>query len=87
MQINWKVRFRNKTWLLTFCASVLALVYQILGLCGVVPAVSQDTVIGIVTMLLNLLVMLGVVIDPTTEGASDSPRALTYDKPGGKEGA
>ena len=29
-------------------------------------------------MAINLLAVLGVIIDPTTEGISDSDRALTY---------
>lgn len=81
MKINWKVRFKNKTWLITFIAAVVALVYQILGLCGIIPTVSQDTLLSIAGMMINLLVMLGVVVDPTTAGASDSERALSYDKP------
>jgi len=27
--------------------------------------------------------LLGIIIDPTTKGASDSERALNYDKPKG----
>lgn len=81
MKINWKVRFKNKTWLITFIAAVLALVYQVLGLCGIVPGVTQETLLNVAGMMINLLVMLGVVVDPTTAGASDSERALSYDEP------
>jgi len=85
MKINWKVRFRNKTWILTFCAGLLTLIYQVLGMCGVVPGISQETAIEVIGMVMNLLVMLGVVIDPTTSGATDSARALTYDEPNGEK--
>ena len=81
MKINWKVRFKNKTWLITFAAAVLGLVYQILGICGVVPGLSQNVVLEILSAAVDLLVMLGVVIDPTTSGSGDSIRALGYDKP------
>lgn len=84
MKINWKVRFKNKVWLTAFIAALLALIYQVLGLCGVVPGITQETLLGVVGMVINLLVMLGVVVDPTTAGANDSDRAMTYDKPGGK---
>lgn len=84
MKINWKVRFKNKVWLTAFIAALLALIYQILGLCGVVPGITQETLLGVAGMIINLLVMLGVVVDPTTAGANDSDRAMTYDKPGGK---
>ena len=52
-----------------------------LGLFGVAPGISQDTVIEVAGMVINLLVMLGIVIDPTTSDASDSARALSYDEP------
>lgn len=84
MKINWKVRFKNKVWLTAFIAALLALIYQVLGLCGVVPGITQETLLGVAGMIINLLVMLGVVVDPTTAGANDSDRAMTYDKPGGK---
>ena len=34
------------------------------------------------TALLTVLAMLGVVIDPTTQGVADSDRAMLYDEPG-----
>ena len=81
MQINWKVRFKNKAWLTAFAAAVLTLVYDILGMCGALPAVSEDTVAQIIMLLMNLLVMLGVVVDPTSSGVTDSANAMTYEQP------
>ena len=85
MKINWKVRFKNKTWLVTFIAAILTIVYQILGMVGISPKLSQDAVTNILMMIVNVLVMLGVVIDPTTKGTTDSARALTYDEPNGEK--
>lgn len=84
MKINWKVRFKNRTWLLTFIAAALGLIYQILGLCGVVPGISEDIALGIIASAVDLLVMLGVVIDPTTPEVNDSDRAMHYTVPGGE---
>lgn len=42
MKINWKVRMKNKTWLLAFLGTVAAFVYQILGLADIVPAIGED---------------------------------------------
>ena len=81
MKINWKVRFKNKTWLITFLITVLAFVYQILGMFDIVPPITQDMATQLVTIIINMLVAIGVVIDPTTAGASDSEQALKYDKP------
>lgn len=79
--INWKLRLKNKTTLLALCVTVIAFVYQILGLFNVVPSVSEDTITQLVTMLINILATLGIIVDPTTAGISDSNRALEYENP------
>ena len=81
MKINWKVRFKNKTWLVTFLITVLAFVYQILGMFDIVPPITQDMATQLVTIVINMLVAIGVVIDPTTAGTSDSEQAMTYEEP------
>ena len=81
MKINWKVRFKNKTWLVTFLLAVLAFVYQILGMFDVVPPITQDMATQLIAAVINILVAVGVVIDPTTSGASDSKQAMTYNEP------
>ena len=81
MNINWKLRLQNKATLAALITTVVTLVYQVLGIFGVVPAISQDVVISSVGILLNLLVTLGVLIDPTTAGISDSKQAMTYENP------
>ena len=85
MKINWKVRFQNKVWVLAFASALVAFLYQLLSLCGVTPKIAEDTILQLAGMLVNLLVMLGVVVDPTTAGAGDSERALHYDVPGGED--
>lgn len=81
MRINWKVRFKNKTWLVTFLLAVLAFIYQIFGMFDIVPPVTQDMATQLISAVINILVAVGVVIDPTTAGAGDSQRAMTYDSP------
>lgn len=81
MNINWKLRFQNKTTLTAIILALVALVYQVLGLFGVVPKISQDELTTVIGMVINLLCLLGIVVDPTTDGVSDSARALTYDEP------
>lgn len=71
----------NKTTLVSLVLAVVAFVYQTLGLFGIVPAVSQDEVINLVGIIINILVALGVVVDPTTAGVSDSSAALNYTAP------
>ena len=79
--LNWKLRLKNRTTLITLSTALVALIYQILGTLGIVPAVTQDTVIGIIGMIVNVLCRLGIVVDHTTTGIADSEQALTYGEP------
>ena len=79
--INWKLRFKNKTTLLAMAGAVATFIYQMLALLGVTPKISQDTVVQLVSLIINVLVALGIVVDPTTHGISDSEQALTYKEP------
>lgn len=81
MKINFKLRLKNKTTLVTLITLVVTLIYQTLGLFGVVPTVAQSEIINTLGILINILVVLGVVVDPTTDGISDSSNALKYDEP------
>ena len=81
MKINWKVRMQNKTWLLAFLGAIVTFIYQLLGMLGVVPAISEDLATQVIGIAVNLLVALGIVQDPTTVGISDSSRALDYNSP------
>ena len=74
--INWKVRLSNKTFIATLSTTVLAFVYTILGMFDVVPAVTQNAAVELIYAVINLLSILGVVVDPTTTGISDSERVL-----------
>ena len=78
MKINLKARLHNKTFVISAAALVVAFIYQALSLFDVVPRVSEDSVMTLVSMTVNVLAALGVLVDPTTPGASDSDRAMTY---------
>lgn len=81
MKINWKLRFQNKSTLTTIVLAVIAIVYKILSLCGVIPPIAQGEVEEIAEMIIFVLCLFGIVIDPTTNGISDSERAMKYEKP------
>lgn len=76
MQINWRVRLKNKTFWVSLAALILPFAYNLLGLCGIVPSLTQDTLSDLVLGALNILVAIGLIIDPTTQGLSDSDRVL-----------
>ena len=71
MKIDIKTRLKNKTFLLGFTGSIVTFVYQMLGMFDVVPTISQDQIINLTGIVINILVGLAVVVDPTTEGISD----------------
>ena len=79
MNINWKLRLQNKATLTTIILAIVAFVYQMLGIFGVVPSISQDTIINLVGLVINLLVGFGIVVDPTTSGVNDSKLAMERD--------
>ena len=80
-KINWKVRFKNKTFVVAFVTALVAFIYQLLGLLEIVPAVSQDNLMQVIMLVVNLLVTLGIITDPTTAGVTDSEQALNYNEP------
>ena len=48
---------------------------------GIVPPVSENAITQVIGYIINILVVIGVVVDPTTSGVSDSELAMTYTEP------
>lgn len=83
MNINWRQRFRNRTWVLTFLLGLIAMFYQMIKVYeaarkGLPP---QEIMIETAKMLVTWLVQIGVIVDPTTAGTRDSARAMSYGVP------
>ena len=83
--MNWKVRFKNKTWLTAFIALIISFVYQVLAMFDIAPVITQDSVIQAANLVLMMLSAMGVLIDPTTTGITDSRRAMSYTEPNGEK--
>lgn len=81
MKINWKVRFKNPTWLLTFFSLLVGFVYNILKMFDIVPVVTENQIMDVIGQILTFLGLIGVLVDPTTKGIGDSERALGYEEP------
>lgn len=79
--INWKLRLQNKATLWSLISLVVSIVYRILDAAGVIPAFSADFVLEIAADVLSVLGLLGVIVDPTTDGIPDSQRAMGYEQP------
>lgn len=78
--INWKVRLRNKAFWLAFIPAVLLLVQTVAALFGFSLNLGDigDKLLAVVNAVFALLSILGVVVDPTTQGVGDSQRAMGY---------
>ena len=81
MKLNWKVRFKNKTWLTMFISLIVGFVFNMLKLFDIVPTFTENLVMNIVGQVLTFLGLIGVIVDPTTAGLEDSTRAMTYTEP------
>ena len=83
MKINWKVRVKNKLFWLAFIPAVLTLARAVAALfCYQIETEAIGAQLTtIVEALFAVLMILGVVVDPTTKGVSDSELAQEYDEP------
>ena len=81
MKMNWKVRFKNKTWLTLFISLIVGFVFNILKMFDIVPVITENMVMTVASQVLTFLGLIGVLVDPTTEGLSDSNRAMNYEEP------
>lgn len=83
MNINWKVRIKNKAFWVALIPAVLLLVTQVAAVFGYALDFTalQEQLIAIVGTVFTLLAIFGIVVDPTTEGTGDSLQALSYAHP------
>lgn len=81
--INWKVRFKNKTFWIAFIPALLLLIQVVAAVFGYEFnfAVLEGRLLDVVNAVFTLLTILGVVTDHTTAGIADSTRALSYKAP------
>lgn len=81
--INWKVRVKQKMFWLALIPAILILIQTVAALFGIEIDISgvSARLIDIVNAVFAVLVILGIVTDPTTKGFGDSERALTYTEP------
>ena len=87
MNINWKIRIKNKNFWITLIPAALLLVQVVLAVFGVTIDIGEigNKLIAVVNAAFVVLSILGIVTDPTTPGINDSARAMTYTVPGVNE--
>lgn len=75
--INFKLRLKNKSFLVSLFAAVLLLVQEVSKIVGYeIPIETTTQAETIFNTILSVLVLSGIVIDPTTEGIKDSEQVL-----------
>ena len=81
--INWTVRIKNKNFWLAVIPAVLLLVQTVAAVFGYSLDLGEigNRLIAVVNAVFGVLVVLGVVVDPTTAGISDSKQARGYNLP------
>lgn len=81
--INWKVRIKNKLFWLAIIPAVLLLIQAVASVFGYTLDFTDlgNKLSAVVEAVFSVLVILGIVTDPTTKGISDSQLAMTYEKP------
>ncbi len=81
--INWRVRIKNRSFWIAIIPALALLVQAVAAVFGF--TINLETLVGkliaVVDAVFAVLVILGIVVDPTTSGVGDSNRALTYVEP------
>ena len=81
--INWQLRIKNKNFWVSTIPAVLLLIQVIAAVFGFEIDLGDlgNRLLDVVNAAFAVMVILGVVNDPTTDGLSDSKQALTYTEP------
>lgn len=88
MKINLVVRMKNPWFWISLVGVILTAMGvspEMLTSWGAVWEALKELVMNPYLLGCVILAVLGVFIDPTTKGVSDSDQAMTYTKPKAKE--
>ena len=83
MRINWEVRLKNKAFWMTVIPALFLVAQAVAAVFGYTFDFSNlvGKLLAVVDAVFALLVILGIVVDPTTAGVGDSERAMSYVEP------
>jgi phi LC3 family holin len=82
--INWKLRLQNKVTLLAILGDIVAIVFSIISLVQT-KEFTYESVMHIISLVVEVLVLLGIVVDPTTKGIKDTKLVQSYEEPRDEE--
>ena len=83
MNINWRIRAKNKNFWIAIIPAILLLIQAIAQVFGFTIDFGKlgNNLLDVVNATFVVLSLLGIVTDPTTQGVSDSTQALLYTEP------
>lgn len=78
LRINLSVRIKNKTFCIAMVGTILLLIKQVLEVFGICVdfSIIEEQLKGIIETIFIMLALLGIVVDPTTDGVKDSENAM-----------
>lgn len=81
--INWMVRIKNKAFWVAIIPAMLLLAQVVASVFGYTVDFGElgNKLLDVVNAVFSVLVILGIVTDPTTAGVGDSEQAMTYTEP------
>jgi len=82
MRINWMIRLQHKPFLFALFSLILLIAQQVATIFGYdLTSGMSELSTTILNIVLLIFILIGIVVDPTTRGTSDSERALMYRRP------
>lgn len=81
MKINWKLRLKNKTTLISLIGLFGLFINQVANVFEVDYSDVVDKLVLIATTVVSMLVAVGVVNDPTVKGLNDSDLSMEKKEP------
>lgn len=83
MEINWKLRLKNKNFWLSVIPALFLVIQALAAVFGYTLDFEDlsGKLLVVVNAVFAFATILGIVNDPTTTGLSDSLRAMSYRSP------
>ncbi len=81
--INWKVRAKQKWFWLALIPAMIVLIQAVAAVFGFSLDLTAmgEKLVAVIEAVFMVFGILGIVVDPTTEGIQDSKLAMTYQEP------
>lgn len=81
--INWKVRAKQKWFWLALIPAMIVLIQAVAAVFGFSLDLTTmgEKLVAVIEAVFMVFGILGIVVDPTTEGIQDSKLAMTYQEP------